>query len=133
MSGRRTSYLDASALVKLVLVEAESAVLDKHLGPRLNSISCALVQVEVVRAVRRQSSSAIARAGRLLAPIEMIDVDEPLLRAAAAIEEPSLRSLDAIHVAAALSLGTDLAELITYDQRMAEAASSLGLTVTAPA
>lgn len=133
MSDRRTRYLDASALVKLVLTEAESAVLDKHLGPRLNPISCAVVEVEVVRAVRRQSSAAVARARRLLAPIEMIDVDEPLLRAAADIEDPSLRSLDAVHVAAALSLGTDLAELVTYDQRMAETASNLGLTVSAPA
>ncbi len=92
-------------------------------------ICCALVRVEVVRAVRRYGADAVADARRLLAPIEMINVDEPLLRAAADIEEPSLGSLDAIHVAAAL----DLAELITYDRRMAEAASNVGLTVSAPA
>lgn len=128
-----TSYLDSSALVKLVRAEAESTALERHLGPRPRRVSCALVQVEVVRAVRRRGADAVAQARRLLAPIDMIDVDEPLLRAAADIEEPSLRSLDAIHVAAALSLGTDLAELITYDQRMAETASNLGLTVSAPA
>ncbi len=60
-------------------------------------------------------------------------MDEPLLRAAAELDQPSLRSLDAIHVAAALSLGEDLAELITYDGRMGDAASTLGLTVVAPA
>ncbi len=133
MSGEPRIYLDSSALVKLVLAEAESSVLDEHLGPRPDLICCALVRVEVVRAVRRYGADAVADARRLLAPIEMIDVDEPLLRAAADIEEPSLRSLDAIHVAAALSLGEDLAELITYDRRMAVPASNLGLTVAAPA
>ncbi len=133
MNGRRTSYLDSSALVKLVLLEAESAALEDHLGPRPGSSSCGLVQVEVVRAVRHQGADAVAEARRLLARIETIGVDEPLLRAAADIDQPSLRSLDALHVAAALSLGEDLAELITYDRRMAEAASNLGLTVSAPA
>jgi predicted nucleic acid-binding protein len=133
MNGRRTSYLDSSGLVKLVLPEAESAALEEYLGPRPSSISCGLVQVEVVRAVRRQGADAVAEARRLLARIERIDVDEPLLRAAADLDQPSLRSLDAIHVAAALSLGEDLAELITYDRRMGEAASTLGLTVVAPA
>ncbi len=101
MSGEPRSYLDSSALVKLVLAEAESAVLDVHLGPRPALICCALVRVEVVRAVRRYGADAVADARRLLAPIEMINVDEPLLWAAADIEEPSLGSLDAIHVAAA--------------------------------
>ncbi len=133
MSGDRASYLDSSAFVKLVVVEAESAALRLHLSRRPFRASCALAQVEVVRAVRREGAELVARARRLLAPIEMIDVDEPLLRAAADIEKPSLRSLDAIHVAAASSLGTDLAELITYDRRMAEAATNLGLAVAAPA
>lgn len=127
------SYVDSSALVKLVRAEAESPALTDYLRPRPHRASCALVQVELVRAVRRQGIEAVAEARRLLAPIEMIDVDDPLLRAAADLEEPSLRSLDAIHVAAALSLGEDLAELITYDGRMAEAASNLGLPVAAPA
>jgi uncharacterized protein len=129
----RKSYLDSSALVKLVLTEAESAVLDEHLGVRPDLICCALVQVEVVRAVRRHGADAVTDARRLLAPIEMIDVDAPLLQSASDLDGPSLRSLDAIHVAAAASLGEDLAELITYDRRMSDAASALGLPVIAPA
>jgi predicted nucleic acid-binding protein len=43
-----------------------------------------------------------------------------------------LRSLDAIHLATAQELGADLARVCTYDERMADAASALGLTVVAP-
>lgn len=132
MSGKRRHYLDSSALVKLVLAEAESPALEHHLGARSHSVSCALVYVEVVRAVRRQGSDAIAGARRLLATIDLIELDEPLLHTASDIEA-DLRSLDAIHVAAALSLGEDLDELITYDRRMARAAEDHGLAVVAPA
>lgn len=88
--------------------------------------------MEVVRAVRRQGSDAIAGARRLLATIDLIELDEPLLHTASDIEA-DFRSLDAIHVAAALSLGEDLDELITYDRRMARAAEDHGLAVVAPA
>jgi len=48
------------------------------------------------------------------------------------LRDPTLRSLDAIHVAAALVLGEDLAELITYDRQMAAAAETLGIAVASP-
>ena len=43
-----------------------------------------------------------------------------------------LRSLDAIHLATAQQLGNDLARIVTYDDRMAMAASHLGMTVARP-
>ncbi len=73
------------------------------------------------------------RAQPLLEPLELIVLDRPLLDVAADLEGDHLRSLDAIHVAAAQSLGDDLDELITYDRRMADAARALGLPVAAPA
>ncbi len=133
MSASARSYLDSSALVKLVLAETESPALATHLAARPRRVSCGLASVEVVRAVRQEGDGAIGRARRLVARIEILDLDEPLMRAAADLEEPALRSLDAIHVAAALSLGRDLAEIITYDRRMSQAANNLGLTVAAPA
>lgn len=133
MSAEARSYLDSSALVKLVLLEIESTALRAHLEERPHQTSCALVRVEVVRAVRQQGPDAIARARRLLATMEILAVDDPLLDAAADVEHPALRSLDAIHVAAALSLGAELAEVVTYDRRMADAATGLGVTVVAPA
>ena len=51
---------------------------------------------------------------------------------AASIEPVELRTLDAIHLASALSLGDDLAAVLTYDRRMADAAESRGLVVVAP-
>ena len=61
-----------------------------------------------------------------------LELDQPLLERAGTLNPPDMRSLDAVHVAAALSLGSDLAELITYDARMAGAARAQGLVVTSP-
>lgn len=65
--------------------------------------------------------------------IDLIRVDDALLGSALDIDGAVLRSLDAIHLAAALALGSDLGDLVTYDFRMSEAARSLGLAVVAPA
>lgn len=126
-------YLDSSALVKLVLREADSAPLADHLhgGPQL--ASAGLAHVEVVRAVRPWGGEAVQRARALLAEVDILPLEAPLLDAAADLKDVHLRSLDAIHVAAALSLGDHLAELITYDHRMAGAAERLGLPVASPA
>lgn len=133
MSADGQSYLDSSALVKLVLVEAESTALRAHLAVHPRRASSALAQVEVVRAVRPEGEGAVERARELLADVSLVALGGSLLSAAADLDEPELRSLDAIHVAAAVSLGDDLAELITYDRRMAEAARGFGLPVIAPA
>jgi predicted nucleic acid-binding protein len=127
------AYLDSSALVKLVVEEAESDALAGHLRDRPQRVSCGLARVEVVRAVRGHGPAATARATRLLQRVALLRLDEVLLDAAAALEGAHLRSLDAIHLAAAQALGEDLAELITYDQRMAAAALELELAVAAPA
>jgi len=52
--------------------------------------------------------------------------------AAGTLVPPDLRSLDAIHVAAALSLGDDLGDLVTYDARMVNAAEAQGVNVVSP-
>lgn len=133
MSAEPARYLDASALVKLAILEPESRALGAHVDARLPITSSALSYVEVVRAVRRHGADAVRRARAVLENVAMIAVGEPLLHVAADLEDPLLRSLDAVHVAAALSLEDDLAELITYDGRMASAARALGLPVVAPA
>lgn len=125
-------YLDSSALVKLVVLETESKALAGHLRERPNRMSCALARVEVIRAVRAHGRPAINRARQLLERISLLRLDDVLLDQAAALNGATLRSLDAIHLAAAQALGAGLAEVITYDHRMADAAQQIGLPVIAP-
>jgi predicted nucleic acid-binding protein len=125
-------YLDSSAIVKLIAVEAESAALVETVRADPAVVSSALAWTEVVRAVRRARGS-VARARRVLEGIALAPIDEGILREAADLAPAALRTLDAIHLATALSLREDLARLITYDERLAGAASSVGLRVDAPA
>ena len=126
-------YLDSSALVKLVVAETESSALAGHLRGRPDRVSCALARVEVVRAVSAHGRQAINRARQLLERIALVRLDDVLLDEAAALNHANLRSLDAIHLAAARALGDGLAEVITYDRRMADAAGHIGLHVLVPA
>jgi len=132
MSAEERAYLDSSALLKLVVAEPETTALRAHLASSPGFISCALARVEVVRNARRHGTAAVTRARALLGGIDLVNLDDRLLDHAATLGNPPLRSLDAVHVAAAQSLGDDLRELITYDLRMAAAASDLGLPVAAP-
>jgi hypothetical protein len=125
-------YLDSSALVKLVVVERESAALRRFLVDEPDRASCALARVEVIRAVRIHGPATVNRAQRLLQRLNLVEVDDELLEAAAALDPRILRSLDAIHVAAAQLLGEELTAVVTYDRRMAAAAELLELTVAAP-
>jgi uncharacterized protein len=125
-------YLDSSALVKLVVAEPESSALRLELRGVPDRASCTLARVEVVRAVRPHGAAAVTRARRLLRRIDLVQLDDELLDAAAMLDGGVLRSLDAIHLAAAQTLGDDLDAVITYDERMTTAARLIGLTVGAP-
>jgi uncharacterized protein len=131
-SADTVAYLDSSALVKLVVAEAGSDELVAFLGGRPVRVSCGLARVEVVRAVAPQGPRAVARAGEVLRAVRMLRLDDELLDEAASIDSRVLRSLDAIHLAAARQLGDRLREVVTYDRRMLEAATLLGLTAVAP-
>jgi uncharacterized protein len=133
MSAERASYLDSSAIVKLVVREPESRALRMHLRTRPIRASCGLALVEVLRAVRAHGPAAVARARAILSAIHVVHLDEALLNAAAELDGSILRSLDAIHLAAAQAFGSDLGAVVTYDARMSEAAQALGLPVIAPA
>lgn len=131
MSGNVT-YVDSSAFMKLVIAEAETAALRRYLRRRPILVAAALLRTEVLRASMRISQAHVANARRLLPDVAMIEVERSLLQRAGELTPANMRSLDAIHVAAALWLGDDLDEFVTYDKRMADAAREWGLAVACP-
>jgi predicted nucleic acid-binding protein len=133
MSGERVSYLDSSAIVKLVMAEPESAALRRYLRRRRPYVTSALARTEVARALLPAGATAVRRGAEVLSRFELIRVNNRVLSIAGTLLPAELRSLDAVHLATAELLGDDLAQLVTYDARMAEAARSLGWTVAAPA
>lgn len=127
-----TVYVDSSALVKLVVAESESRALQGYLRRNGPHVTCVLARTEVVRAVRGIGPAAVVRAGKVLARVQMIRIDEELTDAAARLQPDSLRSLDAIHMAAAECVRDDITAVVTYDRRMQAGAEELGFTVAAP-
>jgi uncharacterized protein len=127
-------YLDTSAFVKLIRGERETPALQGFLTehPGTPLVSSALLVVETRRAVLREAPGELARADLLLTRIDQVDITNAVLEAASRLPDPTLRSLDAIHLATALQLGRDLAALVTYDGRLAAAAGRQRLPVLTP-
>lgn len=132
MSGERAVYVDSSAIVKLAVAEPESAALRRYLRRRRPLVSSALAKAEVARALLPLGASAVRRGEEVLARLELIRVSDRVLAAAGALLPAELRTLDAIHVATAQQLGSDLARIVTYDERMRAAAAATGCSVAAP-
>ena len=132
-------YLDASALVKLVVAEAESEALAAFVDRR-GLVSAELALTEVPRAIwrvrigRRGAEQAALQAGteRLLAGLAFVPTDRDLLTAAGLLPPAPVRALDAIHLASALTVADDLDAFVTYDTRQRDAAEDAGLPVAAP-
>ena len=126
-------YADASALVKLVIEEEESGPLMELIGGEQVPASSIVSAVEVPRAVRRagEPHDAIENARRLVDALELLTLDDEVVSRTWAIY-PSVRSLDAIHLASALTLGSELDAFAAYDRRLQRAARDLGLHVVAP-
>ncbi len=132
MSGSRATYVDSSAIVKLATREPESAALRHYLHRRRPLVASALARTEVARALLPISPVAVARGEEVLRRFDVVRVSDRILQAAGAMLPHELRSLDAIHLATAELLGADLARVCTYDDRMANAATVLGMSVVSP-
>jgi predicted nucleic acid-binding protein len=127
------AYLDTSAAVKLLMTERESPALRRWLRGRPERASAALLRVELLRVVRRAGlPRLIPEARKLLAGVHLIRLDDALLDRAADLDPTDIRSLDSIHLAAAASLGDDLAAMVSYDDRLLAAAKFLGLPTATP-
>lgn len=128
-------YLDSSAIVKLVAPEPETDALMSFLGTDPERVSSALAFVEVCRAVQRLGGdeALLRRARQVLSRISLIKIDNPVIRTAAELDPQMLRSLDAIHLATALSTVEPVAALVTYDSRLRDASRLSGIAVESPA
>jgi len=129
----RVVYLDSSAIIKLIFEEDETSGLADFLASWPARTSSSLASVEVLRTAQLVEDDLVTRHARhLLAHVHLIKPDEVVLASATRLEPLALRALDAIHLATALSLGTELAGMVVYDRRLADAARHAGLTVWAP-
>lgn len=129
-------YADTSALVRLIVPEAESEALRSWIGEEdAEFASSDLARTELRRAILRSSvdTAGASRARDLLRRLTLLSLTPELLDQAGSLTPNTLRSLDAIHLISALALGDDLSAVVTYDERMAGAAVALGLPVIAPA
>lgn len=133
MSAERATYLDSSALVKLAVEEPESAELRRYLRRRRPLVSSSLARAEVTRALLPLGETALRRGADVLNALELVRINDRILVAAGILRPHELRTLDAIHLATASSLGNDLARIVTYDERMTDSARTLGLACVAPA
>ncbi|MGC8633888.1 MAG: type II toxin-antitoxin system VapC family toxin [Candidatus Limnocylindrales bacterium] len=126
-------YLDSSAFVKLAVEEPETAALRGFLADRDGRrMASAPLRTESLRAVRHLGAAAPATVREGLRRIDLVAIADRILEAAGTLEPRVLRTLDAIHLATALAVGDDLDAIVTHDDRMAEAASFLGLATATP-
>jgi predicted nucleic acid-binding protein len=126
-------YLDTSAFLKLVVSEPETPALRRWLaGHDAELVGSELVRVEALRAARRHSLEALAAARAGLGLIVVWAVTAAVCERAADLTPAPLRTLDAVHLATALELGSALQGMITYDNRLADACAHHGVPVVAP-
>ena len=127
-------YLDSSALMKLVRQEEGSTALVEWLAGHTEEpvISSELGRVEVLRAARRVGDLVVAEARAVVDELDLVPLDRTVQDVACDLGDPLLRSLDSLHLASALLLGTELTTFISYDHRLTDAARVAGLVVATP-
>ena len=124
-------YLDASAAIKLLGQESESDALVEHLDAQSpDLVACSLLETEMRRTAARNADLTQQAVSDFLDGVDLYETPSSLFREAGLLPGV-LRSLDALHLAAAIRIGVD--HLVTYDRQMTAAARALGLRVLAPA
>lgn len=124
--------MDSSAIVKLVADEPESVALRQFLRRRRPLVASALAHTEVARALIPDGPEAVRRGWQVLQTLNLIRINDRVLALAGELLPAEVRSLDAIHLATAQLLGEQLGRVVTYDERMVEAARVLGMRVASP-
>ncbi|RIK08323.1 MAG: VapC toxin family PIN domain ribonuclease [Acidobacteria bacterium] len=126
-------YIDTSLFVKLVVREAHSAAA-RRWAERHDQwlFSSDLLITEAFRTARRHSQGAVSETRSRLGVLAMIAVTTDIFERAAELDSKILRSVDALHIAAALTIGDELEAIATYDERMSESARLHGIPVVTP-
>jgi uncharacterized protein len=126
-------YIDTSAYLKLLVDESESAMLKSHLqtarADGYELVSSILLETELRRAGHRLGI-AVADIESELSKLDIISIDDSTFIRAGNFPDPLLRSLDALHLAAAIECAATA--IYTYDARQASAAQNAGIQVLAP-
>jgi uncharacterized protein len=128
-------YADTSALAKLFISEPETSELRRWLvtmdEPSL--VSSALLGVELLRLLGLALPAAVAPAERFLGTdMDIVEITPTVLADAARLPPPRLRTLDAIHLATALDLGSAVNVMLSYDKLLTRAACAAGIAVAHP-
>lgn len=116
-----------------MLRESGEAALLTELADWNGYVSSTLLAVESIRACARRSAEDALEARRWLEGVSLLPLEDLILDIASELGPTSLRSLDALHLATALSIRDELGLFVTYDERLAEAADDQGLPVAQPA
>lgn len=130
-----STYVDTSALLKRYVEEADSPAADALLRGDPELLTARHTIVEVRRNLSRLLSGRDLAAARTafsrdLRSFSIIELDEATCDSAAAIAETTgVRTLDALHLAAAQRISAPGVSFVTFDLRQAQAARALGLTV----
>lgn len=129
---RRIWYLDSSVALRVLLAHSVEAAewFDERAFAGDAFASSRLLELELTRVFRRESLDVVEVAD-FVAELTLLTVDDALVAEAAAIV-PHLRSLDALHLAAAQRIGVDAVTIVTHDLGMAKTAESLGFAVHDP-
>lgn len=131
MNAAGVAYFDSAAIVKLVLDEPGSVSLRAWAMDRPWVTSLVAV-TEVMRATRRGEPSKLPKAVEVMEQATHLPLGSDVVALAGMLDPPALRSLDAVHLASALALEDTLDAFVTYDRRLADAATAAGLHVVAP-
>lgn len=126
-------YLDTSALLKLITPEEHSDALAEFVDGRTDFVSSRLLAVEARRGALRRAPQTLPRVDVFLTGVEMIAVSTTVVEHASRLPDPTLRSLDAIHLATALLVRGEIETVLAYDRRLLAAAAAHGLPTVAPA
>jgi hypothetical protein len=131
-------YMDTSALTKLLIAEAETPELREWLTAQIdqegeNAATSSLGRVELMRTVARYGDIGQAdRARYLLDGLDILPLTEPMMTLAESLGPATLRSLDAIHLAAAAYFEQELTAVVTYDHRLMNGCRDIGIATASP-